>query len=88
MSDWRIEGACRGHKPHEFIPDDTGNGDLTADVHWRALKICARCPVTKPCLEYALENREDFGVWGNTTPRQRRTIREQRKALSVSRTDS
>lgn len=80
MSDWQNRAACLGRAPKEFIPDDTGNRSITEDVHWRALKICARCPVTGECLEYALENREEFGIWGNTTPRQRRAIREERKA--------
>lgn len=78
MQDWRSQGACRGHSPSEFIPDDTGDRYLTEDAHWRALNICARCPVTGPCLEYALEQGETFGVWGNTTPRQRSRILAER----------
>jgi WhiB family redox-sensing transcriptional regulator len=32
------------------------------------------CPVKVPCLEYALENRIDHGVWGGTSERERRRI--------------
>lgn len=77
--DWRLSGACRGQRPQKFIPDDTGDRDITIDAHAVALKFCAVCEVVSECLEDALANREEFGVWGNTTPRQRRAIREERQ---------
>lgn len=43
-----------------------------------AKAICARCPVQVECLEYALENREQYGVWGGTT-------RDERKAMLRAR---
>ncbi len=45
----------------------------------RARKICATCPVTATCLEYALENRIDHGVWGGCSERERRRILKRRK---------
>jgi WhiB family redox-sensing transcriptional regulator len=38
-------------------------------------KICATCPVTEQCLEFAMENDERFGVWGGKTERERRKLR-------------
>lgn len=32
---------------------------------------------------YALDNNEDAGVWGGTTPRERRAIRRTRRRLRV-----
>ena len=29
-----------------------------------AQRICAECPVSPSCLEYALEHHIDHGVWG------------------------
>lgn len=29
-----------------------------------AIQICARCPVTKQCKQYAVANDEQYGVWG------------------------
>jgi WhiB family redox-sensing transcriptional regulator len=45
----------------------------------RARKICATCPAIEPCLEYALENRIDHGVWGGTSERERRRILKRRR---------
>ena len=42
------------------------------------------CPVTEPCLEYALEHRIDHGVWGGASERERRRILKRRRiSLSV-----
>lgn len=37
----------------------------------RARAICNMCPVMIECLEYAIVNREEFGVWGGSTARDR-----------------
>jgi hypothetical protein len=37
-----------------------------------ALAACERCPAAGPCLTYALAADERFGIWGGTTPDQRR----------------
>lgn len=39
-----------------------------------ALRICAACPVRDPCLTHALAVPEHHGVWGATTPEQRRAM--------------
>jgi WhiB family redox-sensing transcriptional regulator len=43
----------------------------------QARVICACCEVQAECLEFALRNPEEteFGVWGGTTPGQRRKLR-------------
>jgi len=38
-----------------------------------AIRVCERCPVRQQCLEYAVDNDMDLGVWGGLTERQRRT---------------
>jgi WhiB family redox-sensing transcriptional regulator len=70
---WVAEGACIGVDPEWFFPD---RGE---DVR-RAKAICATCPVKDECLEYALENREKFGIWGGTSERERRGMRSRRSA--------
>jgi WhiB family redox-sensing transcriptional regulator len=35
--------------------------------------------VKSPCLEYAIENRIDHGVWGGASERERRRIMRQRR---------
>jgi WhiB family transcriptional regulator, redox-sensing transcriptional regulator len=43
----------------------------------QARAICAQCEVQGECLEFALRHPEEteFGVWGGTTPGQRRRLR-------------
>jgi WhiB family redox-sensing transcriptional regulator len=50
-----------------FFPDD-GAGAETAR------RICKACPVNDACLDYALVNRIDHGVWGCTSERARRRM--------------
>ena len=45
-----------------------------------AKTICGTCPVRVDCLEYALENRERYGMWGQATPADRARILRQRGA--------
>lgn len=69
---WMYDGRCRDHAPEVFFPSD-GVGVTTAQ------QICAGCPVREPCLEYALANRIDHGVWGGTSERERRRIQKRRR---------
>lgn len=39
-----------------------------------AKKVCFACEVRLECLEYALETRQRFGVWGGLSERQRRQL--------------
>ena len=40
-----------------------------------AKKVCAGCPVTADCLKWALRAGEPAGIWGGTTPDERRYLR-------------
>jgi WhiB family redox-sensing transcriptional regulator len=40
-----------------------------------AKKVCAGCDVKMECLDYALEKREEYGLWGGLTPRERGVMR-------------
>jgi|GEM_PF-167308 len=50
-----------------------------------AKKICDTCPVQVECLEFALETREDFGIWGGTSERERQRILRQRQRAASTR---
>jgi hypothetical protein len=40
-----------------------------------ALEGCRRCPAAGPCLAYAMAADERYGIWGGTTPDDRRALR-------------
>ncbi|HUY64288.1 MAG TPA: WhiB family transcriptional regulator [Acidimicrobiales bacterium] len=69
-------GRCRDMDPAVFFPND-GIGVQ------EARRICAECPVQAACLEYALDNRVDHGVWGGTSERERRRILRTRRMARV-----
>lgn len=70
---WMAIGLCNDKPPELFFPSD-GVGVEAAK------RVCERCPSKDPCLEYALANRIDHGVWGATSERQRRRILKARRA--------
>jgi WhiB family redox-sensing transcriptional regulator len=69
---WMALGKCRDMDPALFFPCD--GPSLRA-----AQRICAVCPMKVPCLEYALANRMDEGVWGGTSEQERRRVLSQRR---------
>lgn len=73
---WRTKAACLGRDPELFFP--TAAEDPTP-----GLAVCAGCPVQGPCLATALDAGECDGVWGATTPDERRVML---RAWAVSRT--
>jgi WhiB family redox-sensing transcriptional regulator len=75
-TDWMAEGNCNDVPPSTFFPSDGVGVDS-------ARKICQTCPVKEPCLEYALVNRIDHGVWGGTSERERRRILRQRRSSAA-----
>lgn len=68
---WQADGLCRGLDPELFFPT---RGEDAAP----AKEICADCPVRNDCLEHALANHENFGVWGGASERERKRIRRRR----------
>lgn len=68
--EWLL-AKCRGLNPSFFF------GSSIQEVR-AAVDFCQTCVVREDCLAYALENREDHGVWGGETERGRRRIRRSR----------
>lgn len=93
--------ACKGGDVSLWFPDfvdDSGDdvfddgtvfesyGDT--DVFYAEGKaICAECPIKDACLDYAMEHRIRFGLFGGLTPIERRRIerRDRRKRLQERR---
>jgi WhiB family transcriptional regulator, redox-sensing transcriptional regulator len=72
---WMLHARCRGASPTDFFPSD-GLG-VEAAQH-----ICVGCTVRLECLEYALANRIEHGVWGGASERERRRILRRRRGLA------
>lgn len=66
---WMDNAACTEVAPDLFFADAT---DLVNTK--LAKKVCVECPVKDQCLQYALENRMEFGVWGGLTVLERRSL--------------
>ncbi|MDJ0953080.1 MAG: WhiB family transcriptional regulator [Acidimicrobiia bacterium] len=64
---WAAFAACRERDPDLFFP-------VTADGEREAIRICRGCPVQLDCLEFALETKVRFGIWGGATEKERRTL--------------
>lgn len=69
-----VAGECRDSDPDLFHPDREVGAAVAAPA-----AICARCPVSRICLDYALEVGA-LGVWAGTTTRQRRRLARARVA--------
>jgi WhiB family redox-sensing transcriptional regulator len=74
-AEWMGRGRCRDMDPATFFPSD-GVGVRSAQL------VCAECDVQTACLNYALANRIDEGVWGGTSERQRRRLLRQHRSAS------
>ena len=64
---WAAYASCRQADPDLFFPADGVDAES-------AIKICRGCPVQSACLEWALDARIRYGVWGGTTERDRRRL--------------
>jgi WhiB family redox-sensing transcriptional regulator len=69
---WQVQAACRGCDPELWYMD---RGESTTE----AKAICRGCVVREECLEFAVTQKEKFGIWGGLSERERRKIRVSRK---------
>lgn len=67
--DWRTNAPCRSEDPELFFPIGT-SGPALVQIE-QAKAVCRRCPVMERCLQWALETRQDFGVWGGLSEDER-----------------
>lgn len=68
---WEERAACRpgtGVDPELFFVE--GKSASAHEALQQALTFCGRCPVRSQCRQFGAT--EPFGIWGGTTPLQRR----------------
>lgn len=71
--EWQTDAACRAIPVELFFP-------LIEQESDDAKTICSSCTVREPCLEFAIQAGERFGVWGGLTPQERRSVISKRRA--------
>jgi WhiB family redox-sensing transcriptional regulator len=69
-TDWASQAACKRKDPDSLF--------VQGAAQHVAKLICRGCPVRAECLADALDNRDEFGVWGGMTERERRALLRKR----------
>lgn len=75
--DWHDQAECRKLEHKKLKPFFFSN---VHSERYDAKNLCFTCPVRKECLQWALDNKQIWGVWGG------KDEAEIRRALSVSHT--
>lgn len=66
---WTRQALCAGHPDRQaWFPEDSQSAR-------RAKAVCRACPVRDECLGFALRTGQQEGIWGGTTPYERRRLR-------------
>jgi WhiB family transcriptional regulator, redox-sensing transcriptional regulator len=65
---WVEDAACIGVPVNVFFPEVGYSADI-------ARAICSSCPVMMECRDYAVFHEIRFGIYGNTTPKERAKMR-------------
>lgn len=71
---WVQRAACAEVDPDLFFP---GVGVRTAA---KAKVVCRSCPVIGDCLDYALREFQEEGIWGGTSREERLKLRKEARA--------
>src|SRR5581483_2696450 len=85
--DWRIPDPGGAIDPlHQRrsaqMAQDVARATRWSPAQWRAAReqaevakvLCRTCPSREPCLAFALATGQALGVWGGTSPEDRRII--------------
>ena len=76
---WQDRAACKGPQAAIFFPPShVERKDEREAREQRAKAICGECPVRQPCLDYALDIREQHGIWGGLNEVERKQLLAQR----------
>lgn len=71
--DWAARARCRGMDAELFFARNLHDARP-------AIRACNSCDVRTQCLDYAVTQQIEIGVWGGLTERQRRAYTRQRLA--------
>lgn len=68
--------ASTNHKP-------SPKAQAVIDDSMAALSVCSTCPIQKTCLQAAIDNREEYGIWGGTFPYERHAVAPYEKTTDL-----
>ena len=71
---WQDDAYCRD-TGIDFFPETGFNGKALP-----AMQLCETCPVKERCLEFAMNNNINWGIWGGKTAPNRRSLKRYRYA--------
>ncbi|MFD0548595.1 WhiB family transcriptional regulator [Streptomyces rectiviolaceus] len=72
---------CARVDPELFFPVSAAGPALREEL--AAKRICVRCPVLRPCLTWALDSGQAYGVWGGASAEERAALRRQQPESSA-----
>ena len=72
--EWRLLARCKSVAAEVFYPPDREKPRARRERETLAKQICRTCPVQDPCRRFAVGTQEPHGVWGGTTPQDRRRL--------------
>ncbi|MEU5999993.1 WhiB family transcriptional regulator [Streptomyces sp. NPDC047197] len=71
--EWMTSALCAREDPELFFPVSVSGPALREEL--AAKRVCLRCPVLRPCLTWALDSGQAYGVWGGTSAEERAALR-------------
>ncbi|MGW4339749.1 WhiB family transcriptional regulator [Rhodococcus koreensis] len=88
--DWQTHAQCRPLDTDLFFPREGEGHGARIRRERTAKEICQSCPVRNQCQNHALSTGEPFGIWGGTTEKDRRHLRQPRitRCGEISRVSS
>ena len=76
---WQDKAACKGMDPTIFFgPEHAETVKEKRDREDEAKAVCHTCQVKHDCLEYALDAKEAYGIWGGLTELERKALLRKR----------
>jgi WhiB family redox-sensing transcriptional regulator len=78
---WHQRASCREVSAEYFFAPDNETRAIRLRREQLAKQICRTCPVLLLCRSYAVNARENYGIWGATTPPERQRIIRSHTAL-------
>lgn len=73
MVDWK-NARCEGEDREMFYSDDKIDQE-------KAKAICHLCPIEVDCRQWALAVKEEFGVWGGMSAKERKAAKVKRPRI-------